>query len=160
MRDNEKDEEYEAERVPDASAPFELTPKKIALAAVDWTVPREKGPRARTYYDHGFDPFLADVAGTAEAEGCDTVAYALWSHDLRKMVPLDEARVFGSTTKIQTAVLEELGISGPRSLLGSNAAHSCRVSAGRCPVTGHSGQWLFEHAIRLTLRAPSPSSRA
>ena len=109
MRDGKssKDKGYEAERPADAPAPFELTPKKVALAAVDWTVsPREKERRARTYYEHGFDPFLADVAATAEAAGCDTVVYALWSHDPRKMKPLDEARVFGSTTKVQTAVLE------------------------------------------------------
>jgi hypothetical protein len=104
-----KAEEYEAERVLDAPAPSELAPKKVALAAVDWTVsPRQKGPRARTYYEHGFDPFLADVAATAGTEGCDTIVYALWSHDLRKMDPLDEARVFGSTPEVQTAVLEVL----------------------------------------------------
>jgi hypothetical protein len=111
MRNDEssKNEVYEAEREKDVPAPFELAPKKVALAAVDWTVlPREKGPRARTYYEHGFAPFLADVAAAAEAEGCDTVVYALWSHDLRKMKPLDEACVFGSTTKVQAAVLEVL----------------------------------------------------
>ncbi|HWO21618.1 MAG TPA: hypothetical protein VNO30_22770 [Kofleriaceae bacterium] len=100
-----KDETYEAEREPDAPAPFELAPKKIALAAVDWTVPQETGPRARTCED-GFDPFFADVAQAAESADCDTVVYALWSHDLRKTNPLDEARVFGSTTKVQTAILE------------------------------------------------------
>ena len=107
MRDDKsrKDETYEAEREPDGPAPFELAPKKIALAAVDWTVPQETGRRARTCED-GFDPFFAEVAQSAEAEGCDTVVYALWSHDLRKTKSLNEARVFGSTTKIQTAILE------------------------------------------------------
>jgi hypothetical protein len=100
-----KDETYEAERDPDAPASFELAPKKIALAAVDWTVPQETRSRARTCED-GFDPFLADVAQAAESAGCDTIVYALWSHDLRKAKPLDEARVFGSTTKVRTAILE------------------------------------------------------
>jgi hypothetical protein len=123
MRDDEDDEDdeddkdnedskhkgYEAERTPDAPASFELESKKIALVAVDWTVsPHEEGSRARTDYDLGFDPFLADVAATTEGQGCETVVYALWSHDLRKMPPLDEARVFGSTTKVQTVVLEVL----------------------------------------------------
>jgi len=108
MRNDDKDEVYEVDRALDAPAPFELAPKKVALAAVDRIVlPREEGPRARTY-EYGFDPFLADVAATAEAAGCDTVVYALWSHDLRKMKPLDEVRVFGSTKKVQTVVLEVL----------------------------------------------------
>lgn len=107
MRDDKsrKDETYEAERGPDTPASFELAPKKIALAAVDWTVPHETGPRARTCED-GFDPFLADVAQAAESAGCDTVVYALWSHDLRKTKPLDEPHVFGSTTRVRTAILE------------------------------------------------------
>jgi hypothetical protein len=105
----DKDNVYEAERAPDVTAPFELAPKKVALVAVDRTVlPHETGPRARTYYEHGFDPFLSSVAAAAETEGCDTVVYALWSHDLRKMAPLDEPRVFGSTTRVQTAVFEVL----------------------------------------------------
>lgn len=113
--ENDKDKEYEAKREPDPPAPFELAPRKIALAAVDWLVsPREKGPRARTHWGHGFDPFLADVAETAEAAGCDTVVYALWSYDLHRMTPLDEARVFGSTTKVEAAILEVLDVDGAR----------------------------------------------
>lgn len=105
--DGGKSGALDAARGPDTPAPFEMEPRKVALAAVDWTVfPRENGARARTCYEHGFDPFLADVAAAAEGEGCDTVVYALWSHDLIKMRPLDEARVFGSTTRVQTAVLE------------------------------------------------------
>jgi len=59
MRDDKsrKDETYEAEREPDAPASFELRPKKIALTAVDWTAPKEPGPRARACED-GFDPFF------------------------------------------------------------------------------------------------------
>ena len=41
--------------------------------------------------DEGVDPFLADVAATAEAKGCDTVVYALcrttcarWSRSMRR----------------------------------------------------------------------------
>ena len=66
MRDDKgrKDGTYEAEREPDAPASFELAP--IALAAVDWTVPQETGPRARSCED-GFDPFFADVAQAAES---------------------------------------------------------------------------------------------
>jgi hypothetical protein len=137
-----KDKGYEAERPADAPASFELTPKKVALAAVDWLVrPYEKGPRARTHWDHGFDPFLADVAATAEAEGCDTVVYALWSHDLRKMKPLDEARVFGSTKKVQTAVLEVLD--------GKDA----RIEVWRRGAAPHSFQQRF------TRSSSSPSSK-
>lgn len=91
--DSGKDETYDGARAADEAAPFEIAPRKVALAAVDWfATPREKGTRARTYYDHGFDPFLADIASAADAEGCDTVVYALWSHDLRRMKMKMKAR--------------------------------------------------------------------
>lgn len=105
--DSEKDETYDRACAADEPAPFEFAPRKVALAAVDWSaMPRETDPtRTRTC---GFEPFLTDVANAADAEGCDTVVYALWSYDLSRMKPLDEALVFGTTTKVQTAVLEVL----------------------------------------------------
>lgn len=84
-----------------------FAPRKVVLAAMDWSAtPRATAPiHARTYHDHGFGPFLADAASAADAEGYDTVVYALWSRD---MSPLHEALVFRTTTKVQTAVLQVL----------------------------------------------------
>jgi hypothetical protein len=84
---------------------------RVALVAVDWCAASKK-TTARTDYDHGFDPFLVDIARTAETEGCDTIVYSLWSHSVRTMGPLHQRRIFGATTKVRTVFLEVADLGG------------------------------------------------
>jgi hypothetical protein len=95
----------------DRPTPFGVLPARVALAAVDWCAATKK-TTARTDYDYGFDPFLVDTARTADAEGCDTIVYSLWSHNVRTMGPLHQRRIFGATTKVRTVFLEVADLSG------------------------------------------------
>ncbi len=89
----------------DQPAPFDVCPRRVALVAVDWCAATKKNT-ARTNYEYGFDPFLADIALAADEEGCDTIVYALWSHDVRTMGPLCQDLVFGATIRVKTVFLE------------------------------------------------------
>ena len=89
----------------DRPALFRVVPKRVALAAVDWCA-ATKETTSRTDYECGFDPYLTDIAEVADAEGCDTIVYSLWSHDVRSMGRLNQRRVFGSTAKVKTVFLE------------------------------------------------------
>ena len=89
----------------DSPADFQLMPKRIAFAAVDWYAATKRTTR-RTDYEFGFDPFLKDVAACSDAEGCDMIVFSLWSHDIRTMGRLNQRRLFGSTSGIKTIILE------------------------------------------------------
>lgn len=77
----------------DPPADFALTPRKVALVAAD------ASPAA------GYAPFLADIAATADAQGCDTIVYALAP---RGMSPATQSQLFGSSRAVETIFLEVL----------------------------------------------------
>src|SRR5215510_9611417 len=77
----------------DPPADFTLAPRKIALVAAD------ARPAA------GYAPFLADIAAAADAQGCDTIVYALAP---RGMSPATRSQLFGSSRVVETIFLEVL----------------------------------------------------
>lgn len=93
-RDRGSDRNHDVDR----PARFRVLPNRVALAAVDWCA-ATKTTSCRTDYEYGFDPFLSDVAEVADAEGCDTILYSLWSHAVGSMRGLSQRRVFGSTQR-------------------------------------------------------------
>jgi hypothetical protein len=95
----------------DPRAHFQVLPKRVALAAVDLYAATKK-TTSRTDYKYGFDPFLGEIAKVANANGCDTIVYSLWSHDEAQMRPLNERRLFGATSKVKTIFLEATDLNG------------------------------------------------
>lgn len=77
----------------DPPADFTLAPRRVALVAA------AARPAA------GYAPFLADIAATADAQGCDTIVYALAPGG---MSPATQAQLFGSSRTVETIFLETL----------------------------------------------------
>lgn len=81
----------------DPPAGFELAPRKIALVAANARPPA------------GYAPFLADIAAAADAQGCDTLVYALAPPG---MSPPTRSQLFGASRAIETIFLEVLHPGG------------------------------------------------
>jgi hypothetical protein len=77
----------------DPPADFTLAPRKVALVAAD------ARPAA------GYAPFLAEIAAAADAQGCDTIMYALAPGGVS---PATQSQLFGSSRAVETIFLEML----------------------------------------------------
>ena len=78
---------------PDPPAGFTLAPRRIALVAAD------ARPAA------GYAPFLAEIAAAADAQGCDSIVYALAPDG---MSPATRSQLFGQSRAVETIFVEVL----------------------------------------------------
>lgn len=77
-----------------------MSPKKIAMVAVDWCRGYEDDKsRRHDYYQFGFSSLFQGIAETCDREGCDTILYASFSHSEHEHRALKKREIFGPQPK-------------------------------------------------------------
>jgi hypothetical protein len=81
---------------PPSDAPlFKMSPRKVAMVAVDWSEDNEAKTDRAVYDQPGFYPLSSRIASACDGHGCDTILYALFSHSDYKHGPLKKQQIFG-----------------------------------------------------------------
>jgi hypothetical protein len=89
--------------------PFTMSPRKVALVAVDWKALYEGDETQRACWeDGGFYPLFPDIARVCDQAGCDTILYALWSHSERRHGALAKQKLFGRKPECLRWVILEM----------------------------------------------------
>jgi hypothetical protein len=93
---------------PSEVPPFTMSPRKIALIAVDWLDSYEEETTERDDWEQpGFHPLFSGIAQLCDQAGCDTILYALFSHSEYKHGALKRQDLFGRQPKnLQWIILE------------------------------------------------------
>ena len=94
--------------LPSEAPPFHMSPKKIAMVALDWCRGYEEDQYHRADYDQpGFFPLFQRIAETCDQQGCDTILYAMFSHSEHEHPALKKQELFGPQPEhLQWVILE------------------------------------------------------